>query len=151
MRGTHCSCLVVTKPFDLTTDLKSLVSFVNGVGATGGGDTPEAYELCLREAQKLSWRKDAGNKALVIIGDAPPHPPSYTTEKIWWRDELKKLMKMGVKVYGVQCGADPSTKVFFEEMATDTGGVYLGTLSDSISIHIHTHPHTQLNSNADPL
>lgn len=115
------------KPFDLGTDIKALVTFVNTVGATGGGDTPEAYELALREARKLSWRKDAGNKALVMIGDAPPHPPSYTSEQIWWRDELKELMKMGIKVYGVQCGVESNTKLFYEEIASFTGGVYMGT------------------------
>lgn len=117
----------VIKPFDLGTDIKALVTFVNTVGATGGGDTPEAYELALREARKLSWRKDAGNKALVMIGDAPPHPPSYTSEQIWWRDELKELMKMGIKVYGVQCGVESNTKLFYEEIASFTGGVYMGT------------------------
>lgn len=121
---------LVTKTLDLSTDLKAIVHFVNNVAATGGGDTPEAYELALRDARTFKWRPEAGNKAVVMIGDAPPHPPSYTTEKIWWRDELKALADIGVKVYGVQCGVDPTAKIFFEEMASGTGGVYLGSFDE---------------------
>jgi len=127
--GDYCDACnpnsYAVKAFDLSTDLKGIVGFVNGVAQTSGGDTPEAYELALREALSLKWREEAGNKALVIIGDAPPHPPSYTTEKIWWRDELAKLAKRGIKVYGVQCGSDGAAKDFFDEMASGTGGVYM--------------------------
>jgi hypothetical protein len=59
--------------------------------ATGGGDAPEAYELALREARKLSWTKGY-SKALVIIGDEVPHCPSYTTEKINWFDEVVDII-----------------------------------------------------------
>ena len=81
----------VTKALDLSTNIDQIVKFVEQVQQTGGGDTPEAYELALREARKLSWSPQAGNKALVIIGDAPPHAPSYTDQKIWWREEVRLL------------------------------------------------------------
>ena len=55
----------------------------------------------LRRAQQLSWQRDSA-KALVVIGDATPHPPSYTDQSVFWRDELEKLVRMGIKVYGVQ-------------------------------------------------
>jgi hypothetical protein len=61
--------------------------FLNFESATGGGDAPEAYELVLREATKMSWT-EGYSKALVLIGDEVPHPPSYTTEKINWFDEV---------------------------------------------------------------
>lgn len=116
----------VVSPFDLSKDLDSIVKFVDSVRPSGGGDAPEAYEFALRTVRKdFSWTSGPHNKALVMIGDASPHAPSYTTEKIWWRDEVKALSSIGVKIYGVQCGNDTTTKLFYEEMASSTGGVYL--------------------------
>lgn len=77
--------------------MKKLCKFVDEVSSTGGGDAPEAYELALREARFFSWDDDAA-KALVVIGDEVPHPPSYTTEKINWWEELDCLVNLGVKI-----------------------------------------------------
>lgn len=100
------------KHLDLTRDINALVGFITGVGPTGGGDAPEAYELGLQVTRGLSWEavwsqssfdllthfQEPGNRALVMIGDSFPHPPSYTTQSIWWRDELQALVDMGIKV-----------------------------------------------------
>lgn len=51
---------------DFCTDVKQITKFVNGVKCTGGGDLPEAYELALRDAQKLKWRLRSA-KALVMV------------------------------------------------------------------------------------
>jgi hypothetical protein len=93
--GDYCdyNTYVVTQQ-DLCTDVNQLVNWVDNVKKTGGGDAPEAYELALREAKGLSWSPlPQVNKAFVIIGDASPHAPSYTTEKIYWRDEVAALVK----------------------------------------------------------
>ena len=42
---------------DLTDNLEKIVDFVNTVKPTIGGDEPEAYELVLHEASKLSGVK----------------------------------------------------------------------------------------------
>jgi len=74
----------------------------------------------------LSWNKDTTvNKALVMIGDALPHPPSYTDQNFYWRDEVDELAKLGVKIYGVQAGKDPTSTLFYDQMASASGGVYL--------------------------
>lgn len=57
----------------------------------------QCYELVLQKAQKLDWTEDSA-KALVVIGDCEPHPPSYTDQKINWHDELNALKAMEVKV-----------------------------------------------------
>eukprot|EP01106_Pelomyxa_sp_JSP_P005089 TRINITY_DN180_c0_g1_i4.p1 TRINITY_DN180_c0_g1~~TRINITY_DN180_c0_g1_i4.p1 ORF type:complete len:277 (-),score=78.24 TRINITY_DN180_c0_g1_i4:72-902(-) len=115
----------VTTWLDLTNDVAALVKWVNDVKATGGDDAPEAYELLLKDAQTLSWRSP--NRALVLIGDSPPHPPSFTTEHIYWRAELNKLISMSVKVYGVLAIADKNSEsaVFYRELAERSGGVFL--------------------------
>jgi len=51
----------------------------------------------LRRAQQLDWAEDSA-KALVVIGDEPPHHVNYTDQHVFWRDELDVLTGMGVKV-----------------------------------------------------
>ena len=54
----------------------------------------------LHEAsRRLSWSNDdQSTKALVILGDATPHPPSYTDQNIYWKKEVEILKNKGVKV-----------------------------------------------------
>ncbi|KAH3761121.1 Ras GTPase [Pelomyxa schiedti] len=124
--GDYCDGVTnyVTEYIDLSNDAKKLSKFVREVKATSGGDTPEAYEWGLRQARSLSWRPDS-SKALVMIADSPPHPPSYTKEKIWWKTEADKLAQIGVKIYGVQAMPNPQYRSFFEELARRTGGLYV--------------------------
>jgi hypothetical protein len=104
------------------SEVDKIVSFVKTVKATGGGDAPEAYELALRDARGFSWT-EGYSKALVVIGDEVPHPPSYTTEKINWWEELEKLSEKGVKIYGVRALSNEYAKAFYEELSARTGAV----------------------------
>ncbi len=38
----------------------------------------------------------------MYSGDEVPHPPSYTSERINWWNELDALIKMGIKVSDTQ-------------------------------------------------
>jgi len=117
---------------DFSSDLNKIVSFIENAPATGGGDAPEAYELALKEANSLSWNPKA-SKALVMIGDCEPHPPSYTTSFIYWRYELEKLYRYhGVKIYSVQAYHNHVATPFYQEMARRTGGVHLNLRSFSV-------------------
>jgi hypothetical protein len=108
---------------DLCDNVSKICNFVNSVGASGGGDAPEAYELALRVARKkFSWTPGY-SKALVMIGDEVPHPPSYTTKKINWKTEVDKLANMGVKIYGVRALNCSYASPFYEEMSERTGTV----------------------------
>eukprot|EP01125_Pyxidicula_operculata_P022010 TRINITY_DN8834_c0_g1_i1.p1 TRINITY_DN8834_c0_g1~~TRINITY_DN8834_c0_g1_i1.p1 ORF type:complete len:1235 (-),score=323.08 TRINITY_DN8834_c0_g1_i1:121-3825(-) len=127
--GDYCDGENSITMFDFSSDIKAICNFVRNVASTGGGDYPENYELVLRECRKLSWKPNH-SKALVMIGDAPPHPPSYTDKYIYWKDEIHFLFRrLGVKIYGVQAYASPSVKPFYQEISRKTGGVYL-TLSN---------------------
>ena len=57
----------------------------------------QCYEWALRKAQSLDWSENSA-KALIMIGDCEPHPPSYTDQNINWWDELDVLKGMDVKV-----------------------------------------------------
>ncbi|KAL3866875.1 hypothetical protein ACJMK2_044128 [Sinanodonta woodiana] len=125
----------VLKYIDLTSDVDTLVHFAENVPCTGGGDTPECYEWVLRKSQQLDWSEDSA-KALVVIGDCEPHPPSYTDQSINWHVDLERdgsqgeqsnflYAKHGVMVYGVQAYQKQSSQQFYEELADHTGGYYL--------------------------
>jgi hypothetical protein len=114
----------VAKALDFTNDPAKLAQFAKEVPKTGGGDLPEAYEFVLREVRNLSWDPNH-SRALVMIGDEIPHAPSYTTEKIFWKTELKKLSEMGIVVYGVQALNSQGATPFYSEIATQTGGFHL--------------------------
>lgn len=114
----------VTKHLDLSRDIESVVQFVKNVEATGGGDSPECYELVLHEAQNLAWT-DGAQKVLVLIGDDVPHGPAQNPKKLNWRDELDQLTNMGVAVHGVQALNRKHATKFYQEVAERTGGFHL--------------------------
>eukprot|EP01117_Protostelium_nocturnum_P013532 TRINITY_DN5055_c0_g1_i1.p1 TRINITY_DN5055_c0_g1~~TRINITY_DN5055_c0_g1_i1.p1 ORF type:complete len:685 (-),score=202.76 TRINITY_DN5055_c0_g1_i1:15-2069(-) len=120
--GDYCDAKRAIQVLDLTSDVKSIVKFVDDAGSTSGGDAPEAYELALREATKCSWSKNS-SKALVMIGDEVPHPPSYTTEQISWYQETDNLADLGVKIYGMRALNVNHAIPFYEEISERTGGL----------------------------
>jgi small GTP-binding protein len=124
--GDYCDAnsTYVTEHIDFSDDAKQLSKFAREVRATSGGDTPEAYEWGLRVAGQLHWREET-SKALVMIGDCQPHAPSYTSEKVYWRDECDKLASKGIKIYGVHAMHNTEYRDFYEEMARRTGGLYI--------------------------
>jgi hypothetical protein len=126
--GDYCDAHTsyVTKHHPLSDDQSSLVQFVRTVSPTGGGDSPECYELVLHEARSFNWTHGK-SKVLVLIGDDVPHGPTekQNSKKLDWRNEISNLMEMGVNVYGVQAlGRSWATK-FYEEIANKTGGFKL--------------------------
>eukprot|EP00732_Lithocolla_globosa_P005729 Lithocolla_globosa_v1_NODE_6141_length_1131_cov_2.368959.p1 type:complete len:249 gc:universal NODE_6141_length_1131_cov_2.368959:844-98(-) len=89
--GDYCDGPKAINILDLNSDVEKLCSFINTAPSTGGGDAPENYEYVLQVANGLSWNPAAA-KALVVIGDEAPHPPSYTDQAINWWDELDNLV-----------------------------------------------------------
>ncbi|EGG24745.1 hypothetical protein DFA_02989 [Cavenderia fasciculata] len=121
--GDYCDGLNVLNTCDLTSDISKLVNFVNKTPSTGGGDEPEAYEYALLKAKELSWSKHT-SKALVMIGDSPPHSPQFTSLKIDWVAETDNLEAMGVKIYGVVCMHERH-RFFYQTISERTGGLCL--------------------------
>ncbi len=124
--GDYCDkgSTYVTKALDLTDDVEKICRFVERVEATGGGDAPECYELVLHEAQSLSWTP-AYQKCFVLIGDDVPHGPTQNPQKLNWRDEVDKLAKKGIPVYGVQALGRKHATPFYRELAEKSGGFHL--------------------------
>eukprot|EP01103_Thecamoeba_quadrilineata_P014439 TRINITY_DN4314_c0_g1_i1.p1 TRINITY_DN4314_c0_g1~~TRINITY_DN4314_c0_g1_i1.p1 ORF type:complete len:522 (-),score=141.43 TRINITY_DN4314_c0_g1_i1:1196-2629(-) len=110
---------------DFSNDPQEISQWIDQVQITDGeGGSAKAYELALRTAvEKFEW--SARKRALVIIGDSCPHPPSYTDLDIWWRDELVKLISKDVKVYAVQVNDHPTSTPFYKTLADHSTGVRL--------------------------
>lgn len=128
--GDYCDSIdpnsYVIKSLDLTNDLSKVVTFVQTVGKTDGGDSEECYELALNESRQMSWTKGS-SKVVALIGDDIPHGPSYklNVKKLDWRNELGLLIEGGVNVYAIQALSRPHATAFYQEVAKTTGGFHL--------------------------
>jgi hypothetical protein len=61
---------------NLNRNIDSLVKFLSGVTATGGGDGPEDWVGAYKHAlNSMSWRD--GAKTIIHIADAPAHGKAY--------------------------------------------------------------------------
>jgi len=127
--GDYCdrnsTYLIKTMPF--STNPESISTWVSGVGATGGGDAPEAYEIALRAAaQDFLWKRDA-RKALALIGDEIPHEASFPANKdnVDWNLELARLADQGVRCFGIQCLNNSRATYFYKALAERTDGLWL--------------------------
>ncbi len=103
--GDYCDGDNCYKLLPLTDDKEKIFEFVRTAPNTGGGDAEECYELALNLARGMGWSKDGSGKMVVMIGDAPPHEPSYNLNKdnLDWRVELNALKEAGINVYPLQC------------------------------------------------
>lgn len=66
----------------LTDDTDAIVSAVNGMGATGGGDTPEFMLSGISHAldgNAGNWRCNPVKKAIIVMADAPGKDPEPGT------------------------------------------------------------------------
>ncbi|KAF2078027.1 hypothetical protein CYY_000665 [Polysphondylium violaceum] len=117
--GDYCDGVNVLKVLDLSQDIARIVSFINGVPNTSGGDAPEAYEFALRKAKELSWSQHT-SKAFVMIGDSNPHQPTFTDLNINWFQECDDLYDKGIKIYGVRALGN---SIFYDDIAERSGGI----------------------------
>lgn len=126
--GDYCDekSSYLMKHIDLTTDKQELITFIEKVGNTGGGDYPEAYEYVLREVQKFKWSA-SDVRALLMIGDAYPHEKNENPHKIDWRDEISELKNMGISIYSIQAlhSGPGKSYTFYKTMASVTNGYHL--------------------------
>ena len=127
--GDYCDkdVFYLEKHIDLTTDVYQLCEFVRETEGTGGGDPEECYELVLKMAtEQFSWTPGS-QRALIVIGDASPHDADYelNVDNIDWREEVKKLLGLGIKIYGVQAFENDDGTKFFQEMTEMAAGHHL--------------------------
>ena len=127
----------LTKILPLTFDRKEIIGFMHSAGLYigEGGGGPEAVECALREAVAFTWDRMAP-KAIILIGDKPPHGVmdglKHCTKMRDYRKEVKALKTKGIKIYPILCNNISETEGNFRWMANETGGAffYLKEISD---------------------
>lgn len=126
--GDYCDekSSYLMKHVDLTDNKEELITFIETVGNTGGGDYPEAYEYVLREVQKFAWSAN-DIRALLMVGDAYPHEKNENPHNIDWRSEVNELKLMGVAIYSIQAlnSGNGKCHTFYKTMASVTNGYHL--------------------------
>ncbi|KAJ3038649.1 hypothetical protein HK097_003105, partial [Rhizophlyctis rosea] len=122
--GDYCdensTYLMINSGF--SSDVATLVKFIDGVGRTGGGDLPEAYEYVLAKTLEFDWKPEA-QKSLLMIGDAMPHEDHQA--RYDWKEEIVKYTERGIKIYALQCGGIAGASAFYQKIADETFGVHL--------------------------
>lgn len=113
----------------LTNNQNELISFVENAKNTGGGDGDEFYELVIKKVtEETPWR-EGSKKAVILIGDAQPHPVGYTysnivrNAQINWKDEARKSSGKGIQWDTFSCGF--SGRNFYKELSEMTNGKHL--------------------------
>jgi hypothetical protein len=127
----------LTRILPLTFDRKKIIDFMHSTGLYigEGGGGPEAVECALREAAAFTWDR-AAPKAIILIGDKPPHGVmdgfKCCTKMRDYREEVKALKIKGIKIYPILCNDISETEGNFRWMANETGGAffYLKEISD---------------------
>jgi hypothetical protein len=114
----------VTQVLDLTDNFNAVKDFVRSVEGTSGADFPEAVEEALYRANQLNWRIGS-NRAVVLVGDAPPHGVEDSMRQYDYKAESNALGRKGAKIYATECGTHEPTERAFRWMAKQTNGTYL--------------------------
>lgn len=114
----------------LTGNMEEVTRNISVIQRGGGGlDALTCMEDCLWEANTLSWNPKSP-KALVVIGDMPPHGVVDSKHKcpreIDYKDEVGSLKSKGIKVYSVYCPHNKEkVREFYMWLANTTGGKFL--------------------------
>lgn len=67
----------VVRGLPLTNNMQDVQSYLLGVDANGGGDTPEAVQEGLKWAVQQNKFRSSARKVILVFGDAPPHREDY--------------------------------------------------------------------------
>jgi Mg-chelatase subunit ChlD len=114
----------VGSPFDLTSDIDSFKTWVSGLTASGGDDTPENdLDAIVSAIENFAWLPGA-QKILIVITDAPTHFKGdgsgfaqYTVQEV-----IDLLNSHAAALYSVSPGESYDGYPDVSEIAQATGG-----------------------------
>jgi hypothetical protein len=118
----------VTKHIDLTSNKEKIITFIQNVEQTGGGDSPECYELVLKQVREnFSWSENS-KRVFVLIGDDVPHEVNDNPERLDWKKEVENCAAKEITIYAVQALDRSYATNFYFTCASKTGGPHLSLL-----------------------
>jgi Mg-chelatase subunit ChlD len=113
----------VARVHDFSRDMDEVHERLMAFQASGGGDTPEHVSAAMGAAvQQLSWSPGQALQIIFLVGDAPPHL-DYQDGHDYAR-YAKAARARGIAVETVQCGGDPVTARFWQQIASLGDGHY---------------------------
>jgi Mg-chelatase subunit ChlD len=113
----------VTRVHDFSRDMDEVQERLMAFQANGGGDTPEHVSAALGAAvNQLSWSQGPALQIVFLVGDAPPHV-DYQDGHDYAR-YAKAARARGIAVETIQCGGDPVTARYWQEIASLGDGHY---------------------------
>jgi Mg-chelatase subunit ChlD len=112
----------VCRAFDFTGSLSEFRRNLDAQTAGGGGDFPEAMDVALHSAAKLTWRTSNTARVMFLVGDAPPHREGAASAVT----AIDDLRQKGVRVFPVGAsGVEKSAEVLMRTASVLTMGQYL--------------------------
>lgn len=115
----------------LTTSQATAQTAINALGASGGGDTPEAQLFALNNLSTDTGWRTGSTRILVWFGDAPGHDPSGGVNEA---TATASLVAKGIKVEALSVGYDQLNSTGqASRIAAATGGSFQSGL-DTTSI-----------------
>lgn len=123
IHGDYCDRDVISE-LDFTSNPDKIYKFIDTRRDTGGGDSPECYELALSAAHSFSWSDN--KRILLMIGDEVPHGKGYRYDSRYvacdYKDQLENLRVSDVTIYGVQCLNRRESNWFYQEISDINNG-----------------------------
>lgn len=142
----------------LTADVPAILNAINGIQLGFGGDHPETVYCGLaiaisgvprlsrpqeresdiglpkcpirEEHEKLGgWRGGNIRKAILLMGDAPPHDPEPYTRFDKYGISIRAFKADPVDIFGVGIGIDAESASFFKSIADLNGGSFVASAS----------------------
>ena len=140
--------VVKSNPF--TSSLTEVSSYFNQTDATGGGDTPEAIDMALKNAVvDHEWRDDSV-KIMFLVLDAPAHDDRQTISHLY--SYISIAAERGIRIVPVMAsGADEVCEVMCRQFALITGGQFVFLTNDSGIGGSHRDPVTETKYEVKPL
>lgn len=109
----------VVLPF--TTDADAAIAAIQGLIVGGGADRSESVYSGLMAAIDQAWR-DGAEKAIILLGDAPPHDPEpftgYTLDQVL----VAAYAVDPANIYPILVGSDPDAAAYFAALAEGSEG-----------------------------
>lgn len=116
----HGDDFVTNVNSDYTTDEAALLAAIDALGASGGGDFPEAVYSGLIEACSLATR-DGAERTIILLGDAPASDPEDVT------GYTLTDVEAACEVFSIVVGSSTSAAESFAEISARTGGTSTST------------------------